>query len=206
WLTVASSVATIGGGVATLAACAAPARKARFYGAAAACIVAVVTVPAVATATIVADRLGPFDTPFEPPAVARYVSQFFGEVPVAVESTLPTIDRARNGALYLMATETAVIASPFIYDTGQEVLPIGGFTGTTPAPTLQRIETLVERGDFHLVLQSPTPTDGRFAWISDHCISLGETKGAGALPGPTFALYYCLPRSVGSRAAARPGG
>ena len=35
----------------------------------------------------------------------------------------------------LMATQTSAVAAPFIYDSGREVLPIGGFTGTIPEPS-----------------------------------------------------------------------
>ena len=42
----------------------------------------------------------------------------------------------RNGAPDLMATQTSVLAASLIFATGQEVLPIGGYTGTIPDPSM----------------------------------------------------------------------
>lgn len=159
---------------------------------------AVVAAPAVASASVVQDRLGPFDTPFQPAVVTAYLQEFFVATPIATAKTIPTIEAARHGAPYLMATETSVLAATFIEKTGLETLPIGGFTGTIPSPTLAGLKTMIERGEFHLVIQSPKPTDARFRWIASHCISLGSKPSAGPLPGPAFALYYCLPASVHS--------
>ena len=152
--------------------------------------------PVVATESIVADRLGPFDTPFQPAPVTAQLWKFFGVTPAAVAATIPKIERARHGAKYLMATESSVLAATFIYETGEEVLPIGGFTGTIPSPSLPALEALIRRGAFHLVLQAPTPSDRRFAWIARHCIALGDERGTGPLPGPPLALFYCVPASV----------
>ena len=58
-----------------------------------------------------------------------------------------------------MATETSALAAPFIFVSGQEVLPIGGYTGTIPEPSLATLESMVRKGTFHLVLQSPSATD-----------------------------------------------
>jgi len=161
--------------------------------------VAAALVPAVATASVVADRLGPFDTPFQQPFVTSYIYQFFSVGPSAAASTLPTLERARNGAAYLMAVQTSVLAATFIYHSGLEVLPIGGFTGTIPAPSLPRLESMIEHDDFHLVLQSPTTTDPRLVWIANHCISLGDKQGAGPTSSSlNLALYYCLPPAVGA--------
>ena len=50
---------------------------------------------------------------------------------------LALLESARQGAPYLMAAQTSALASGFVYATGQEVLPLGGYTGTTPEPSLQ---------------------------------------------------------------------
>ena len=48
----------------------------------------------------------------------------------------------------------------FIYDSGLEALPIGGFTGTIPAPTLAQLQADVRAGRFHLVLATSIATRG----------------------------------------------
>ena len=45
-------------------------------------------------------------------------------------ATLPGLEQLRGGAPDLMAVQSSAVASVFAYPTGEEVLPIGGFTGT----------------------------------------------------------------------------
>ena len=159
-------------------------------------VVAVLLVPTVASGSIAANRLGPFDTPFQPAAVTHGVRAFFG-VTSDTSELLPRLEQARRGAPYLMATQTSALAAPFIYVSGQEVLPIGGFTGTIPEPSLATIKSMIRAGQFHLVLQSPSTTDPRFVWIARHCISLPQPTGVGLPTGtPRYAIYYCLPGST----------
>ena len=154
-------------------------------------LVAVALVPATASVSVAAERLGPFDTPFQPVSVTLSVRAFFG-VLGTTKLLLPKIESARNGAPYLMATQTSALAAPFIFDSGEEVLPIGGFTGTNPSPTLATIERLVHHGAFHLVIQSPSATDPRLTWIARHCIALAQPKGPGLPTTGRYALHYCI--------------
>jgi len=157
-------------------------------------LVALVLVPAVASVSIASDRLGPFDTPFQPAAVTRGVRAFF-DVTAGTATLLPRLEQVRRGAPDLMATQTSALAAPFIYVSGQEVLPIGGFTGTIPEPTLATLRSMIGAGDFHLVLQSPSTTDARLVWIARHCLAVPQPKGV-AVPSKTlYAIYYCLPNA-----------
>ena len=91
-----------------------------------------------------------------------------------------------------MATQTAAVAAPFIYDSGQEVLPIGGFTGTIPQPSLASLQAMIAAGDFHIVIEAPKVTDPRLVWVAGHCLPLGGGRGgASAAGGLRFAIYYC---------------
>lgn len=152
---------------------------------------ALLVVPTVATVSVVADTLGAFDTPFQPAAVTAFSTAFFG-APLRSVSTLPKIEQARNGAPDLMATETSVLAAPFIYATGQEVLPIGGYTGTTPSPTVADIRRMVATGRFHLVLAAQGSADHRIVWIATHCLPAPPvTPPAGEVTGP-LSIYFCV--------------
>ena len=91
-----------------------------------------------------------------------------------------------------MATQTAAVAAPFIYDSGLEVVPIGGFTGTIPEPTLASLKAMIAAGDFHLVIQAPRVSDARLVWVASNCLAV--TRGQGRAPvrnGLRFAVYYC---------------
>lgn len=41
-----------------------------------------------------------------------------------------------------MATQASALAAPFIWASGKEVLPVGGFTGTIPEPSLPALKNL----------------------------------------------------------------
>jgi hypothetical protein len=52
----------------------------------------------------------------------------------------------RDGATYLFAVQGWSSAAPYILATGQQVLPMGGFSGSVPEPTLARVKQLVATG------------------------------------------------------------
>jgi 4-amino-4-deoxy-L-arabinose transferase-like glycosyltransferase len=58
----------------------------------------------------------------------------------------------RDGAGYLMAVASWEEASPYILATGQEVLAMGGFSGSVPEPTLAKVEELVHTGQLRFFL------------------------------------------------------
>jgi 4-amino-4-deoxy-L-arabinose transferase-like glycosyltransferase len=155
--------------------------------------IATLIVPTVASASAVSNRLGPFDSPFQP-QVETYEIHLFFAVPTTVSALVPRLEEARHGASYLLATQSAALASPFIYDTGQEVLPIGGFTGTIPEPSLRAIRSLIGAGDVHLFVQSSTTTDPRLVWIAHNCFHVGPRSPSSSSRAFPFATYYCGPR------------
>ena len=115
-------------------------RTDRLFAVALACgLGAVLLAPGVASAQLVAHNEGAFDTPFEPAREAGYLDALFVRTPASVKTTIPRLEVDRRGAPYLLATQTSAVASVFVYDSGQEALPIGGFTGTIPSPTLQQL-------------------------------------------------------------------
>ncbi|WP_414942497.1 ArnT family glycosyltransferase [Amycolatopsis sp. cmx-11-51] len=59
----------------------------------------------------------------------------------------------REGARYVAATTSWQTAGQFIVPTGERFLPMGGFSGQVPWPTLARVRQLVEAGEVrHVVL------------------------------------------------------
>jgi 4-amino-4-deoxy-L-arabinose transferase-like glycosyltransferase len=157
-------------------------------GALALAAVALTAVPAAASASVVSNAFGPFDTPFESAAASGY-ARTLGQVGARTEALLPALERAKALQPDLMATQTSAVAAPFIYDSGQEVVPIGGFTGTIPEPSLSRLQAMIGEGDFHLVIQAPRVGDPRLAWVAAHCFPL--PTGGSAAGGLRFAVYYC---------------
>jgi len=152
-------------------------------------LLAGVLAPAVASAELVAQSKGAFDTPFESAQDAAYVDRVFVDTPAQIVPLIPRLESLQNGAPYLLATQTSAVASVFIYASGLEALPIGGFTGTIPSPTLSQLKSDIRDGLFHLVLTAPSH-DPRLRWIASHCLKAG--KAASGLRN-----YYCMPADAG---------
>ena len=124
--------------------------------------------------------------------------------------------RAPPGAA-LLGTDTSGPAANLILFSGREVLPIGGYLGNVPAPTLATLRADISRGYvriFVLPVAPPGP-DPRVRWIESHCArqpppphrrpgleatffcGLGTSAPAGSSPAPAPARR--------SSSSARPG-
>ncbi|WP_433801623.1 glycosyltransferase family 39 protein [Actinomycetospora sp. CA-084318] len=154
-------------------------------------LVALLVLPVAATGWLLAIGGGAFDTPYETVREARGVRAVLVAAPRLAAGTLPGLERARAGAPDLMAVQSAAVASVFAYPTGDEVLPIGGFTGTGPTPTLDQLRDDVAAGRFHVVLSFPS-TDPRLVWVAQHCRAERSVD-------PVFEVHVCVPSD-----AARP--
>ena len=164
---------------------------------AAAGLVAMLLVPAVAAVSMAADGLGPFDTPFESHAVDQGTRAFLDTIRPAAD-LMPTLEKGRYGAPDLMATQTSALASPFIYVSGLEVLPIGGYDGTGPSPTLAQLQTMIRKGQFHLVLLTQGATDPRLVWITRNCQVLTNRAKT------QFVAYFCGAASGSTSPSSSP--
>jgi hypothetical protein len=147
-------------------------------------------VPAAASVSVVQSGLGPFETPFEPARETADITAFLS-AGFQVQGALVTLERANAAFPYLMGTQTAVLAAPFIWASGREVVPIGGFTGTIPEPTLATLQSLIRTGFVATFLQSPTTTDTRLTWIARHCTNFTPRASAQRATLP-LAVYVCL--------------
>jgi 4-amino-4-deoxy-L-arabinose transferase-like glycosyltransferase len=155
-------------------------RSVPFAAALLAGLAAVMLAPAVASVSLAGHGQGAFDTPFESARVQEAVAIGTGnQAVVSVRALIPFWQHFENRAPYLMAAQSAALPSLIIYDTGLEALPIGGFDGTTPSPTLAELQADIRHGLFRLVWIA-SATDPRLRWIATHC----TTK-------LTKRLYYC---------------
>ena len=91
--------------------------------------------------------------------------------------------------------------------TGHEFLPIGGFTGGAPVPTLGRIEQLAHEGEIQLALVPLDATnDPRVAWIMQHCTKVGQPARVArdrCSSRTSVASPWCTRRARPARAAPR---
>jgi 4-amino-4-deoxy-L-arabinose transferase-like glycosyltransferase len=114
----------------------------------------------------------------------------------------------RDGASYLMAVASWSGASPYILSTGQEIMPLGGFSGSVPEPTIAQVKQLVSSGQLRFFLLNgpgavqgfaggPASTAHTIAsWVENSCRTVpasdysGGTAPAGTGTG-TGTLYLC---------------
>jgi 4-amino-4-deoxy-L-arabinose transferase-like glycosyltransferase len=154
-------------------------------------LVSVLVAPGVASADLVLHHEGALDTPFEPVRLAQGIDDTMTAVTRVRTVTAFQLEDADDGAPDLLATQTSAAAAQFIYATGREVLPIGGFTGTIPSPTLSQLQADVRAGRFRVVVVFST-ADPRMAWIAANCLPAAR---------PT---YVCDPPDAGTAPAGTP--
>jgi hypothetical protein len=106
----------------------------------------------------------------------------------------------RDGARYLFAVQGWTAAGPYILATGQAVLPMGGFSGSVPEPTLARVKQLVAAGQLRFFMlggggfAGPGGLGARGggetaqieAWVESSCHTV-QVPGADS----TGTLYQC---------------
>lgn len=143
---------------------------------------AVMVAPVVGGVEVVVQRAGPFDTPFEPAAIRRLTGT---DIARLVQYSGQAAEKLAIGAgsRDLAAAYTSALASPLIYASGEEILPIGGFDGRTPVPSVATLRADVANGAFHTVLLVPT-RDPRVTWVLTSCRFVPTRV-------PIVQTYYC---------------
>ena len=109
----------------------------------------------------------------------------------------------RDGAGYLLAVSSWSQASAYILATGQEVMPMGGFSGSVPEPTLARVKQLVSTGQLRFFLLGATGGFGGpgrggadsttaqvTSWVESACAAV-PAADYGGTSGSAETLYAC---------------
>ena len=109
----------------------------------------------------------------------------------------------REGAGYLLAVSSWSQASAYILATGQEVMPMGGFSGSAPEPTLTRVKQLVATGQLKFFLLGgaagfggPGRGGGGTAtqvasWVESACAVVPAADYRATSGGSAGTLYAC---------------
>ncbi len=149
-----------------------------------------------AAGDIVASGLGPFDTPYEPAGVVHITQTEPREALTSIADGAGLLLRVNRSDRYVAATYTSIIAAPLIIDTGAEIEPIGGFTGSSPSPTVAALRHQVRTHALQTVI-TPTVDDARIQWVGSHCAPVPQSTGAFAVHGPIagIGIYFCTARA-----------
>ncbi|WP_327065147.1 ArnT family glycosyltransferase [Kitasatospora sp. NBC_01302] len=95
----------------------------------------------------------------------------------------------QDGAKYVLAVDNWMSASPYVLATGDTVLPMGGFSGTVPAPSAGSFDSLMRGGAVRFVLvqgaggissffggNSSGTAVGRIdGWVTQNCAEVPDT-------------------------------
>jgi 4-amino-4-deoxy-L-arabinose transferase-like glycosyltransferase len=110
------------------------------------------------------------------PVAGPYAGGINGPDPVADRAALGQLAAylsAHAGTRYVAATTDALTGAPLIADFNLRVLPLGGLSGSDPAPTEAALARLVDAHAFrYVVYRSPAPTgpaEARSAWLLQAC-------------------------------------
>ena len=164
---------------------------------------AVLLLPVAASVSCVIRGLGPFDTPFESSKTAHNNQALAAAAP-ALTRVVQRIALHTPPADALFGTDTSGLAQNFILYSGREVLPIGGFLGNVPAPTLATLQADIGRGYVRVFVLpvSPPGTDPRVRWIESHCARQSAPPHRRPVP---YANFFCGRGPVSRPAKAATG-
>ncbi len=156
----------------------------------------VLTMSAASSLLVVTRDIGPFDSPYQPGLTDN--SSFSAQrTAQAAQRTVQTFLATYHTPI-AFAVDTSTLAARYILATGKEVLPIGGFAGGIPAPTLAQLQADITTHQLSafLIPVRPASADPRIIWVRTHCV---KTTGLTQSPRITFGVYYCAPhlRSLG---------
>jgi hypothetical protein len=153
--------------------------------------VAVLLLPAAASVTSVVQGLGPFDSPFESSKTAHNNQLLAAAGPTfATAAQRLALETPPGDALF--GVDTSGLADNYILYSGLEVLPIGGYLGNVPAPTLAALQADINDGyvRFFLLPVSPSGTDPRVQWIEAQCPRQPPRPNS---PRRPYATFICAP-------------
>ena len=167
---------------------------------------AVLLLPAAASVSCVIRGLGPFDTPFESSKTAHN-NQLLAANASRLTGAVQRLELHTPPGDALFGTDTSGLAENDILYSGREVLPIGGYLGNVPAPTLATLQADIRRGYVRVFVLpvSPPGPDPRVRWIESHCTRQPPQPGSRPVPYADFFCGLPIAQPVGS-STAQPVG
>ena len=166
--------------------------------------VALVSSSAWASGSVVVAGQGPFDTPYQSPKIT-HLSQGIPAYDRAVE--WPLLVRFADASPPTVAAdvlESSWLASEDIFATGHEFLPVGGFTGEVPTPSLRQLIHYVATGRVVAATGAVAPRSRNpdIIWVIEHCAKQATGNTMYTFQGTTMQRYVCG-RAAGQRARRR---
>jgi hypothetical protein len=167
----------------------------------------ILLVPALTTGVVVSQDLGSFSTPYQTSAQTRGTTTGVQQYQSSAAGGFAAYYARSQTHGIVAAVDASAQAAPLIMVTGREFLPIGGYTGSAPSPTLAYLRHLISTKQLRLFIipVAPAGNDPRLAWIRAHCY-LQESYPYG--PAVTMGTYSCGGKPAShpsSHPVSRPG-
>lgn len=129
--------------------------------------------------------IGPWSQPSAPSLQERYRQP--------VQNLLDYVEPRTRGMRYLLATGGSVPAAALIAATGQEVIPMGGYSGQMPTPTIAQLQQLIAQRQLRYFLIDPHSHSPRLRWIVEHCRLIPGFPTTSEISQTKAQLFGCVP-------------
>jgi 4-amino-4-deoxy-L-arabinose transferase-like glycosyltransferase len=144
-----------------------------------------------ASSVAVAATLSPFDSPYAPATVNRntqLAAAGFRREMAALQKFVAAIPPSQAADVF----ETSGATGYSIMATGREFLPVGGFSGRVPAPSLAEFKRLVAQGRVVRVTVTTRPLTRTpdLRWVAAHCTRTPESR-FDKLEQATKTVFVC---------------
>ncbi|HEX4127308.1 MAG TPA: glycosyltransferase family 39 protein [Acidimicrobiales bacterium] len=149
------------------------------------------------SALVVQARLSPFDSPYAPASVNANTQLAAVDFPTFAQGLKDFADTVPPGRA-VDVFETSQAADNYILATGREFLPVGGFRGVVPSPTVAAFKQLVAEGRVErvTVVTDPLTNEPVMRWVVTHCTKLGPA-GYDVDADAARTAFNCVPRDAG---------
>ena len=151
-----------------------------------------------ASATAVADHLGPFDAPYQPAALT-VAGQSSWQRDVATWPALAAYAALFPATQSVDSEETSAEVSVAVLASGREFLPVGGFSGRVPSTPLADFVAGVRSGRIAraLVEVRPLTRNPDMSWVLFHCQPGDGARGFVRADARVYRRYLCSPADTG---------
>ena len=145
-----------------------------------------------ASGLVVMEQLGPFDAPYATAAHDHESRAIASELP-QLQAVLTQFTSRLRPDVSAISIETTLGASEDVLATGHEFLPIGGYTGEVPTPTLPAFIRYVAEFRVRIVnvATRPLTRSPDLRWAAAHCLRSGSYSVRAEQA--TFTDFSCVP-------------
>lgn len=170
-------------------------RRGLTLAAAAAAVLALLVTPAVGSIAMDTHEGGPYSFAFSQRDLGSWSQP--GETSLrqryrrAAENVLDYVEPRTQGMRYLLATGGSVPAATLIAATDRAVLPIGGYSGQMPTPTLSQLVQLVTARQLRFFLVDARSHNPRLRWVAQNCRRVVGYQMKSEISGTKAPLFDC---------------